>query len=100
MIERQDAFRAQRGKDAIFDILYAEQMRDPIGQIERLYARFGEPFTPAARAAMEPMLAANPKGRHGRHEYALEDYGLTRAGARALPRLCRALRHSGEGLKP
>ena len=25
----QDAFRARRGQDAIFDILYAEQMRDP-----------------------------------------------------------------------
>ena len=83
MIERQDAFRARHGQDAIFDIQYAEQMRDPIGQMERLYARFGELLTPQARAAMEAMLAANPKGKHGRHEYSLEDYGLTREGIRA-----------------
>ena len=83
MIERQNAFRASRGEDAIFDIQYAEQMRDPIGQMEKLYARFDEPFTPQARTAMEKMLADNPKGKHGKHEYDLADYGLTKEEVRA-----------------
>ena len=29
---------------------------------------------------MQAMLDANPQGKHGKHQYALEDYGLTRAG--------------------
>lgn len=83
MIERQNAFRAKHGADSIFDIQYADQMRDPIGVMKRLYARFDEPFTEAAQTAMEKMLAANPKGKHGKHEYSLEEYGLTREGVRA-----------------
>ena len=27
---------------------------------------------------MRTMLAANPQGKHGKHEYRLEDYGLSR----------------------
>lgn len=82
MIERQNAFRAQHGAKAIFDIQYDEQLRDPIGQMKSLYAHFDEPFTPAAQAAMERRLADNPKGKHGKHEYALADYGLTADGVR------------------
>lgn len=83
MIDRQNAFRAKHGEDAIFDIQYDEQLRDPIGQMRKLYAHFGEPFTGAAEAAMETYVAGNPKGKHGKHEYFLEEYGLTRAGVRA-----------------
>ncbi|KPH62571.1 sulfotransferase [Novosphingobium sp. ST904] len=82
MIARQDAYRAKHGADAIFDIQYDAQMRDPVGQMKRLYDHFGEPLTARAEAAMTAFLADNPKGRHGRHEYRLEDYGLDAAGVR------------------
>ena len=78
MIERTLAFRARHGEDRILDVQYEAVMRDPIGEIERIYAHFDEPFTPQARRAMEAYLAANPKGKFGKHVYALEDYGLTR----------------------
>ena len=52
-------------------------MRDPIGETRTLYARFDEPFTPAAESAMKALLASNPKGKHGRHVYSLEEFGLT-----------------------
>lgn len=81
MIARQDAFRAKHGADAIHDIQYADQLRDPIGEMKRLYARFDEPF--GAEVEMRAMLAANPQGKHGKHEYVLEDYGLSRAGIHA-----------------
>ncbi len=83
MIERQQAYRDKHGQDSIFDIQYAEQLKDPIGTMRRLYAHFGEPLTPEAEAAMTAMMAANPQGKHGKHEYRLEDYGLTREGVRA-----------------
>jgi hypothetical protein len=83
MIARQNDYRVRHGVDAIFDIQYDAQLRDPLGQMRALYGRFDEPFTPAVQSAMEKMLAENPKGKHGRHEYALRDYGLTRAGVRA-----------------
>lgn len=77
MIARQAAFRRKHGEDAIFDIDYAEQVADPIGQMKRLYARFDEPFTEEAEAAMAQFLTKNPKGKFGKHSYTLEQFGVT-----------------------
>lgn len=81
MIARQDAFRAKHGHEAIHDIQYADQLSDPIGVMKKLYARFDEPF--GAEPEMRAMLGANPQGKHGKHVYRLEDYGLTREGVHA-----------------
>jgi hypothetical protein len=83
MIERQNAFRDRHGQDAIHDIQYADQLRDPIGEMRRLYARFDEPFTTEAEAAMRRLLADNPQGKHGKHAYSLAEFGLTEQGVRA-----------------
>jgi hypothetical protein len=83
MIARQLAYRETHGWDAVHDIQYVDQLRDPVGEMKRLYARFDEPFTAQAEAAMNRMLDENPQGKHGRHDYSLADYGLTRAGIHA-----------------
>jgi Sulfotransferase family len=83
MIKRQQAYRDAHGQDAIYDIQYADQVGDPIGTMKRLYARFDEPLTAEAEAAMQNTLDANPQGKHGKHHYDLADYGLTRAGIHA-----------------
>ncbi|MFM5906025.1 MAG: sulfotransferase family protein [Novosphingobium sp.] len=77
MIARSNAYRDKHGEDAIFDIQYAAQLKDPIGTQRALYERFGTPFTPEAEAGMEAMMAYNPKGKHGKHEYTLEEFGLS-----------------------
>jgi hypothetical protein len=82
MIARQNAFRDEHGQDAIYDIHYADQLRDPIGQMRKLYAHFGEPLTPRAEAAMIEVLARNPQGKHGKHNYSLAEFGLTAAEVR------------------
>ena len=61
---------------------YTDQLRDPIGEMRKLYAHFDEPFTPEAEAAMAGMLASNPQGKHGKHRYNLEEFGLTAASVR------------------
>ena len=83
MIARQNAYRDKHGEDSIFDIQYAEQLRDPIGQMRKLYAHFDEGFTPAAEAAMAKLMSENPQGKHGKHSYSLAEFGLTEAGVRA-----------------
>jgi hypothetical protein len=82
MIARQNAFRDKHGEGAIFDIQYADQLRDPIGQMRRLYAHFGEELTLVAEAAMVRLLAENPQGKHGKHTYSLAEFGLTEVGVR------------------
>ena len=50
-------------RNAIYDIQYADQMRDPIGQMRKLYAHFDEPFTPEAEHAMTRLLAEQAAGQ-------------------------------------
>jgi hypothetical protein len=82
MIERTVAYLDRRGPDSIHHLHYDALMRDPMGEMRKLYARFDEPFTPAAESAMKALLAGNPKGKHGRHVYSLEEFGLTEAQVR------------------
>lgn len=82
MLARQNAYRDKHGEASIFDIQYTEQLRDPIGQMRKLYAHFGEPLTSEAEAAMVKLLADNPQGKHGKHTYSLEEFGLTASGVR------------------
>jgi hypothetical protein len=60
----------------LFDVHHHELVDDPMGVVRRLYAQFEIPLTPAAEARMRAFLAANPKGKHGQHEYALDTFGL------------------------
>ena len=77
MIARQNAYRDKHGENAIFDIQYAEQLKDPIGTQRRLYEHFGTPFTAEAQAGMQQMMDYNPQGKHGKHHYTLEEFGLS-----------------------
>jgi hypothetical protein len=79
MIERTTAFEAKYGAGAIHHIDYKALTADPIGEARKIYAKFDEPLTSEAEAAMRAMLAANPQGKHGKHAYRPEDYGLSRA---------------------
>ena len=82
MIERTLAYKARHGWSSIYDLQYADLMRDPVGEMRKLYQHFGEPFSAAAEQGMRQHLADNPQGKHGKHTYALEDYGLSMAAVR------------------
>jgi Sulfotransferase family len=78
MIERTIAYEAKHGAGSIHHIQYKELTADPIGEMRKLYDHFGETLTDAATTSMQAMLDSNPQGKHGKHDYRLEDYGLTR----------------------
>ena len=78
MIARANAFKAKHGASAIHDVQYAETVSDPIGTVKRIYERIGDEFTPEAEAAMQGYMAANEKGKHGKHSYDLAEYGLSK----------------------
>jgi hypothetical protein len=82
MIARVAAYEAKHGAGSIHHIRYPDLMADPIGEMRKAYAHCDEPFTPEAEAAMRVTLADNPKDKHGKHAYVLEDYGLTPDGIR------------------
>lgn len=83
MIERTIAYKEKHGWDSICDMQYADVVRDPIGEVKKVYKHFDEPVTAEAETAMNAFMQNNPQGKHGSHKYALEDYGLTKEQIRA-----------------
>jgi hypothetical protein len=61
----------------LFDVHYAELLRDPMSMVQRIYEFFDLELTGAAETAMERFLVANPKNKGGVHRYSLEEFGLT-----------------------
>jgi hypothetical protein len=66
------------------DVHYADLMRDPLQTMRALYRSLGDDFSAAAENAMRAWLADNPQGKFGKHEYALEQFGLTAERVRSM----------------
>ncbi len=58
------------------DVLFADYMRDDMAVVRRLYALAGQPLKRLSLAAMGEYMRAHPRGRFGRVEYKLADFGL------------------------
>lgn len=48
-----------------------------MASLRELYGALGDEFTPEAEAGIQAWLDANPQGKFGRHEYKLDEFGLT-----------------------
>jgi len=81
-VNRMIAFKAARPEIPVHDLHYAEMMRDPVGEMRRLYAFLGDPFTEEVEQGMRDWLADNPQGKWGKHAYTLEAFGHTEASIR------------------
>jgi len=75
-IERGLAAR-DRNPERFVDIRFADFVDDNMAVVRGIYEQFDLPLTPEARKAMEEHVARNPQGKHGTHEYGLEQYGLS-----------------------
>jgi len=66
------------------DIHHDDFVADPWPAVEAIYRLRGTPLSEQGRSNMAAWLDAHPQGLHGRHEYRLEDYGITREEVEAL----------------
>jgi hypothetical protein len=78
-LERGLAARDRVDAARFVDVTHDDFVADGLAVVRRIYDHFGVAMTDAARVAFEAHAAANPQGKHGRHEYALADYGLSEA---------------------
>jgi len=84
-----DAMRFRAANPALeerwVDVRYADLVADPMAVARDIYARLGWPLEKAAVGAMEDWLDLQAEQRRNepRHEYSLEDYGLTPAAVDA-----------------
>lgn len=72
-------FRDRHGEDRIIDVHYADIVNDPVGETKKLYARLGDEWTAEAEAGVQGWVDANPQDKFGRHEYKLDQFGVTKA---------------------
>ena len=71
------AYRKEHPELPIYDMRYKELVADPVKAVGGIYENFGMEYTEAARQGIRHWLAENPAGKHGKHAYTLEDFGLT-----------------------
>lgn len=76
--DRAMAARATIGEGKFIDVYQADLSRDIAGTMEKLYADLGIEFTDAYRANLQARMAEKPRGRFGKHEHHLEQYGISR----------------------
>lgn len=81
-LDRGLAARERMDPERVVDISHDEFVLDSVAVARRIYQHFGLPETEAARAAFEAHAAANPRAKHGSHDYRLEEFGLTESGVR------------------
>ncbi len=72
------AVRKRRGDEQFIDVSYYDMITDPMKQIRRIYDFIGIPLTPEAEEQMMKWQKTNKQGKHGKHLYRLEDFGLSR----------------------
>ena len=76
-LERGLAARARAPAERFIDCSQQEFVERPMALAERVYKHFDLPLSDDSRTALQAHIDANPKGKHGRHEYDLATYGLT-----------------------
>ncbi len=76
-LDRGLAVREKLDPARVVDVDHDAFVADPMGTLQGIYRHFGLTLSPAAEAAMRVHADANPKGRHGSHDYGLEEFGLT-----------------------
>jgi len=81
-VDRALAVRALSGDEEFVDVAYGDLVSRPVREVRRLYARLGRPLSDEAATAMGRWLLDHPRHRHGRHEYSLEQFGLSPATVR------------------
>jgi hypothetical protein len=74
-LERSMVARAHVPFD-VFDVQFADFIRDEVGMVRRIYERFGLVLSTEAETRMRRFLAENPKDKHGAHRYTLAAAGL------------------------
>jgi len=75
MLERSMNVRKARTGAVFLDVPYRDLVRDPLGELRRVYESAGVAFTEAAEDAATAALTRNPKHRYGRHVYSPKDFG-------------------------
>jgi hypothetical protein len=85
-----DRFEVERNElepqhpNQFVDIDYKDFISDPLTSIRSIYSSAGKELSDEAQAEMTQWLDSNPQGKHGKHVYSLENYGISKADVENL----------------
>jgi len=93
------------GEAGLIDIDYYRLVADPAAVVGEIYSRLGLIMPAAVQDELAGWIARNPKGKRGRHDYRLADYGLdfetvNRGFAAYRHRFAIPLEHEATGATP
>ena len=71
------AARAARARAPVIEVPYDRLVADPVGMVRHVYDEAGLRWSPEVQRAVSSEVKQRPAGRHGKHVYAAEDFGLT-----------------------
>ena len=72
----ENGMRLRKGRERQFhDVYFNDFMADPIGEVEKAYARFDQEFSDRARKSLEAWRDTHKPGQFGTHDYARDDFG-------------------------
>jgi hypothetical protein len=69
--------RKKVGAERIIDIQFTDFVADPLVTAKTIYQHFDLPMDAQVSAALTNYAKAHPMGKHGKHEYDLDEYGLS-----------------------
>ncbi|MEZ5436387.1 MAG: sulfotransferase [Pseudomonadales bacterium] len=61
----------------IIDVQFNDFIADGVGTVKRIYQHFQMPMSTAVEQSFQRYADAHPMGKHGKHDYRLEEYGLS-----------------------
>lgn len=70
--------RDAAGEERFYDVRYDEFVRDPVAAVRGIYTTFELAWSDTLEESLTASANKNRKGKHGSHDYSLEEYGLTR----------------------
>jgi Sulfotransferase family len=79
-LERSANVRRMNDQRIFLDVYYEDLIRDPVSTVSRIYEWLGEPVWEQMERKVSDYIRANPKGKHGTHRYAIEDFGANSKG--------------------
>jgi hypothetical protein len=84
-MERASAFRAEHPElsGRFFDLQYRDFTTNPMAAVEAVYRWLNIALPAEPRAAMTAFLADSRQGKHGKHDYTPEQFGMSADSIRA-----------------
>jgi len=62
--------------ERFIDLHFSDLMQDPVKALEAVYRQSGKTFSKDYQHAIKDYLTHKPKGKHGKHKYLPEDWGM------------------------